>query len=741
MQIRLGQITLSLAVWTIFPLGVQAEGSPFPEFLQNTCLDCHDEDQAKGNLRLDDVPIEQWSKQRWDHVVQAIAGGVMPPSKKKILSADEKKLRVHQLLVEQNKFFLRKAKDGYQHFTYLELAHALRKWSGLPLKFLDELPEDPKVYNFESNAELLKITPERLQVWLETIKSCVELWIEVPTTSALKPFFVSGASMKRANEHGGVLGGTGYMMYSHNTLSAEVHVPQDGSYRLQVKCWSTQCKKEWAKFIVLGSDDPRTEYLAAGTEGQPTVVEILIKLKRGEQTIGLEFINDFWDPQAKDISQRDRNLSIEWIKLEGPIDPEPWVFSQSHHNFFLGKPQALKAAWTETQRHENMQKVAEYWLPQFFRRRVSRAEIQYWLQEYHLKYKSLQHHEKACREWLSAILLSPEVWVRPRFSQALKKHIVTKEFELRARMALWADLPRAQESFVWEGQTVSSTLLKQVVEDERFEHFINRFMGQWLRLNELPRREIDRNAFPMANRQHLKEVHQESLAFCWQAWKNNMEPCVFLTEAPIPPSNNWSLQQWIKGDASINAPSQRRGFVSSLAFLTLSSYAHRTSPVLRGKIILENWLGEKVPPAPPTAPSFDEAQLRNTSQSLEKQLQQHLTQEDCKSCHQRMDPIGIALEGFGAMGEPRANIRKNNVRYMGLLAHLKKEDARIREHFLRQLWVYLTGEEPDPDIALWALEFSQQQALGFQDLLACALIKLHETMADLSVKTESGASP
>src|SRR5262249_26989412 len=98
---------------------------------------------------------------------------------------------------------------------------------------------------------------------------------------------------------------------------------------------------------------------------------------------------------------------------------------------------------------------------------------------------------------------------------------------------------------------------------------------------------------------------------------------------------------------------QRGGILTQASVLTVSSYANRTSPVLRGKWILENLLNAPPPPPPPDVPNLDEAVVGKTA-SLREQLEKHRANPTCASCHARMDPLGFALEHFDAIGRWRA---------------------------------------------------------------------------------------
>jgi hypothetical protein len=116
----------------------------------------------------------------------------------------------------------------------------------------------------------------------------------------------------------------------------------------------------------------------------------------------------------------------------------------------------------------------------------------------------------------------------------------------------------------------------------------------------------------------------------------------------------------------LNGDTHRGGILTQASILTVSSYATRTSPVLRGKWILENILNSPPPPPPPDVPNLDESKIGSAA-SLRKQLEQHRTNAICASCHARMDPLGFGLENFDAIGGWRTQDGKFPVDASGTL--------------------------------------------------------------------------
>jgi len=158
----------------------------------------------------------------------------------------------------------------------------------------------------------------------------------------------------------------------------------------------------------------------------------------------------------------------------------------------------------------------------------------------------------------------------------------------------------------------------------------------------------------------------------------------------------------------------RGGLLGQASVLTISSYANRTSPVLRGKWVLENLVGAPPPPPPPDVPNLDEAKIGSSS-SMREQLEQHRTNAVCASCHTRMDPLGFGLENFDAIGAWRTKDGQFPINASGILPDgksfdgpqglesiLKAQPDAFAECLARKLLIYALGRglEPDDDFTV-----------------------------------------
>jgi len=200
--------------------------------------------------------------------------------------------------------------------------------------------------------------------------------------------------------------------------------------------------------------------------------------------------------------------------------------------------------------------------------------------------------------------------------------------------------------------------LRRMLADPKSNALIENFAGQWLSLRELDRRKPDPAKFPLADDELLDAMKTESMLFANAILRENRPILDFLdgrfTYVNGPLAKYYGIPG-VTGDDFRKVELdgvQRGGIMTQASVLTLSSYATRTSPVIRGKWVLENILGTPPPPPPPDVPAL-EAKDIGTTASLRQRLEQHRANAACAVCHNQMDPIGFGLENYDASGRWR----------------------------------------------------------------------------------------
>jgi hypothetical protein len=201
--------------------------------------------------------------------------------------------------------------------------------------------------------------------------------------------------------------------------------------------------------------------------------------------------------------------------------------------------------------------------------------------------------------------------------------------------------------------------VRRMLADGKSSRWMNDFVGQWLQVRNLQAMEPDANIFPDFD-DNLREAMIKETALFFESQVRDDQPVQDLLQ-----SNYTFLNQQLARHYGIEnvygshfrrvqtTDPARQGLLGQASVLTVSSYAHRTSVVLRGKWVLENLLGTPPPPPPPNVPPLKENDGKSAPASLRDRMEQHRANPVCASCHSRMDPLGFALENFDAIGKWR----------------------------------------------------------------------------------------
>ncbi len=318
-----------------------------------------------------------------------------------------------------------------------------------------------------------------------------------------------------------------------------------------------------------------------------------------------------------------------------------------------------------------------------FRRPVTQEELSPYLKLASMARKQGDGFEGGIGLALQAILVSPDFLFRierdPGTSPDGQAYPISP-FELASRLSyfLWSSMPDEELlSSAGRGDLRRPEQLaaqvKRMLLDPKSEALVENFGGQWLQFRALESAEPDHDRFPEFGEYLRMSMRRETELFLTDVVRNDRSildildgKYTFLNErlAQLYGIAGVKGPEFRKVDLSGNA--ERGGVLGQASVLTVSSYATRTSPVIRGKWILENILNDPVPPPPPGVPNLDVAEV-GTSVSLRQQLEKHRANPVCASCHQRMDPLGFGLENYNAIGEWRDKDGKFAIDASGVL--------------------------------------------------------------------------
>jgi hypothetical protein len=345
-----------------------------------------------------------------------------------------------------------------------------------------------------------------------------------------------------------------------------------------------------------------------------------------------------------------------------------------------------------------------------FRRPATASEVDEYLGYVSLARRQHDSFEEGLAAALEAVLVSPKFLYRIEHDQPAtpgQSAVPVNPYELASRLSyfLWSSMP--DEELLGAARTgklrqpaVLNAQVTRMLRDPKSSALVENFAGQWLQFKNIDVVRPDLERFPEFDDGLRQAMRQETELFIEDLIRNNRS-ILALLDANYTFVNERLARFY--GIPGITGPEFRRvdvsgterggGILSQASVLTVSSYSTRTSPVLRGKWVLENLLNAPVPAPPPGVPPLDESKA-GQSATLRMQMEEHRKNAVCASCHSRMDPLGFGLENFNAIGEWRTEDGKLPVDASGILpdgrtfrspAELKSLLKQDREVFARAL--------------------------------------------------------
>jgi mono/diheme cytochrome c family protein len=305
-----------------------------------------------------------------------------------------------------------------------------------------------------------------------------------------------------------------------------------------------------------------------------------------------------------------------------------------------------------------------------FRRPVAADEVERLMALYQRSLERGLSHDEGVRTALKAVLVSPHFLFRVEVDRNATEPYRISDYELASRLSyfLWSSMPDDELfNLAGAGRLNDPGILEQqvrrMIADPKARAFSENFVGQWLRVRDLrTSARPDPRRYPDYDSDLLAAMYQEPIEFFHSVLQNDGS-LLQLLDADYTYVNAALARLYgiegVEGDAfqKVSLPDRNRGGVLTMgATLTLTSYPLRTSPVLRGKWILEEILGTPPPPPPPLIASLPPDDRPKDGLTFRQRLEKHRQDPNCASCHNRLDPLGFALENFDAIGRWRSEI-------------------------------------------------------------------------------------
>lgn len=635
-------------------------GAPFQSVvepvLRQKCLMCHNDKTASGNLNLAGLMTPaSLAAQRdtWEKIVAKIRTGEMPPK-----GVPKPPAEVVSALVEHVEAEFEKADKAMpanpgrvtaRRLNRVEYSNTVRDLLGVHFRANEEFPPDDSGYGFDNISDVLTVSPTLMQRYVIAAEKIAARAIGADPLP--KPGLFDRRSRVQRK-------GAGVM-----ELNDIIEFPADYVIRAKfIGHRGVDGKPVLTRISIDGKPVKEVEVPTAftlvnrqGGATQRTQEEVRVFLNDGPHRFRVEFVNDEAGKSIPPGPGPGRNNIVpDSFEIAGPFPPAEELAERKQ--VVICDPAAGAAC---------VEKIMAPLVKKAYRRSISKSEVLPFVKVSENARAAGYNPGQALQFSIAALLVSPHFLFRIEKDPAAGQVKRISDIELANRLSyfLWSSMPDGELMALAEKEklhekAVLTAQLARMLNDGKSSALAENFAGQWLETRSLDAAKPDPVKFPAWNADLKEAMKTETQMFFEEVMRKNLPISDFLDGKYSFLNEQLAKHYGIEGitggefrRVELDSP-QRSGVLTHASVLTVSSYPSRTSPVLRGKYLLENILGA-APPAPPAdVPALDEAAIGKKG-TLRQQFEQHRADPSCASCHARMDVLGFALENYDATGKWR----------------------------------------------------------------------------------------
>ena len=667
-------------------------------------------------LDVEDVSNLAENPEVWEKVIKKLRVGVMPPPN--YPRPDKESYDGFRTFLENELDRVASAQinpgrtQAFHRLNQTEYQNSVRDLLDLDIDVAGLIPTDaPDQYGFDNNADVLALSPLSVERYVSAAHKIAELAVgatprgasintyEVPLNliqddrlSEELPFGSRGGA---AIEHMFPVDGeyritlnlqTNYVDFVRGyDQPHEVELSLDGQH-LETFAFGGDAPGTPAPYSyagnIRGNDDWEEFMMAFAEEG----FEIQVNVKAGPRVIGATFPREMWENEG--IQQPrlfgyhlavtelpDANPAVDSIQIEGPLSVDGPGDTPSRRRIFSCLPANLD------EEPACAQQILSSLARRAYRRPVSESDVQ-GLVEFYNQGRLDGGFEVGIQFALERVLVSPDFLFRieqdPADAQPGAMYAIS-DIELASRMSffLWSSPPDDELLNLAErGALREPGMLEQQVQrmmaDPRADAFIKNFVGQWLYLRNLEDFYPDPAAFPEFDENLRTALQRETELFIDDQIRSNASLLDLLSADYTFVNERLARHYGIPGvygsryrKVTVDG-NQRGGLLGHGGLMMVTSYPNRTSPVLRGKFVLENLLGGPPPEPPPNVPAL-ETSSDGKILTMREAMVMHRENPACRVCHAAMDPIGFSLENYDVVGKWRREFAGQPIDASGLL--------------------------------------------------------------------------
>jgi hypothetical protein len=643
------------------------------------CIECHNDKKTKGKLNLAVVghdPARPEFANPWRQSLGRLRQLEMPPE-----DAPQPTRAERAALLEWMQWNLDRAIDATppvagrvtaRRLNRLEYRNTIRDLVGVtfdPLTFdpTRDFPADGAGYGFDNIGDVLSVSALHMEQYLSAAEQILNRAIIVEGLDGPRTRRFEAKELRVAGVGNFAGSDPAADRWTPRSWSADVELRQGGEYLLRCEIISEQANRKQAQMAFL-LESGKQEKFTLTREGKVTRTERRVKLGKGPQQIAVAYLHEQQKPNFEPADGENGRFAVNSLELVGPVGLSREAAPATHRAIFIAYPGEGKS------RRQATGEIVGAFAARAFRRPVPAAEVERYLKLFDAADVDGETFEAAVRVPLTAILVSPNFLYRvepDRAPQTPGGDYALNDFELASRLSyfIWSSMPDAELLRVAsEGKLTEPAVLeaqsRRMIADPKADMLADAFATQWLQIRgieTLP--QPDARQFGKLGTA-LKDAMRAEPVLLFQHVLRNGRPLTDLLDAKYSFLNEELAKQYgISGVVGkqmrlVPLTDERRGGVLTMAgVLAVTSHPDRTSPVRRGKWILDAILGAPPPRPPPDVgelpPATEVKNGKPQQVSLRARLEQHRTAASCAACHKRMDPLGFALENFDAVGRWR----------------------------------------------------------------------------------------
>jgi len=659
------------------PLGLSApppavpaagfDGTVKPLFAKS-CYPCHNDRMASGSLNLQQYTSAAAiapNRDQWERIVQKMRTGEMPPKGMPKPTPETLAAVIGVIRTEFDKADRATPPDPgrvtAKRLNRVEYSNTIRDLLSVDFRADKDFPTDDSGHGFDNIGDVLTISPVLMQKYLEAAERIAARAIGADPLPK-KPIEFSYENKNKNIRRIG-----------RSAVEATHRVDFDAEYEIIIGLPGERAKD--AKPVQMGfwMDGKLVHTQMAETKPSglnyfnPYSEETFrIYIPEGDHVFRAGFIDDEFVKALTD-KEAFSDKKNKWLNLIKFIGPYPAKGEKASRKKLLTCDPAAAGC---------VEKIVSTLARRAYRRPVAKEETAGLMKFVAMARKDGQSPEQGLQLAIQAMLVSPHFLFRverdPDPLDPAKVHRLS-DLELASRLSyfLWSSMPDDQLLTIAEQgklrqPTVIDAQIKRLLVDDRSAALAANFAGQWLETRNLDSVKPDPGKFPDWGPELRDAMRSETRLF-FEAMLRENRPLPEFLDARFTFLNERLAKHYGIPDVTGEdfrrvelATDQRGGILSHASVLTVSSYPTRTSPVIRGKYVLQNILGAPPPAPPPDVPPLDEAQVGSAG-SLRQQMEKHRSNAMCASCHNRMDTLGFGLENYDAIGRWRAQDGKFDI--------------------------------------------------------------------------------